>query len=179
MAISYLLESKEYYKKHWPGEDVAPIGASEEEIQDLERHLGFRLPEAHRELLLWMGKDYAGILSDESWYVDQIESMTRLLPGLLKENGFRQPEGKYVCLYTHQGYVKAWYLMPAESEDPEIYLYVEGDKEHPSPYLWGRFSKWVLVSLKTSHPDIWAQAEARVKYNVEQAALKGSTGGRP
>lgn len=166
--MHYLKASKEYYQKQWPREETVPIGASEEDVRVLERRLGFRLPEAHRELLLWMGKDYAGILSDEFWYVDQIEDMTKHLPRLLKENGLPPPEGKYVCLYTHQGYVKAWYPMPQASEDPEIFLYAEGDKEHPKPYIWGYFSEWVLTSLKTSHFDIWAQQEAREKYDAEQ-----------
>lgn len=162
---------KERYDERFYSPELAPIGASEQEIQELETGLGLRIADVHREFLLWMGKDRAGIFSDEQWYLDQIVPMTKALPALLKRGGFAPPLVDYVCFYNHQGYAMAWYLLPARAEDPEIYLYVEGDDEFGSPAIWGTFSSWIEENLNTHTLDVLEQREAREEYEAARRQL--------
>lgn len=166
--MSVLQACKERFNERCPWKHLAPIGASEADIRKLEEDLGLRLADAHREFLLWMGRDHAGILSDEQWYVDQIDSMTKWLPGLLRQNGIDPPQGNYVCVYNHQGYAMAWYLLPASTADPDIYLYCEGDERFPRPVIWGAFSDWIEHNLNTHSLDVLEQADARAEYEAMQ-----------
>lgn len=167
----YLKSCKDLMEKHFPGEDIAPIGATEEQVQDLERELGHSVADSHRELLLWMGRDYGGILSQEEWFVDQIARLTRALPSLLRSNGITVPTTPYVCCYSHQGYAMAWYSLLDSKGDPETFLFVEADDKHPEPYSVGKFSQWIMDNLMWHNLDIDKQIEAKAKFHAEQAMV--------
>jgi hypothetical protein len=171
--MSYLDEAKSYYDRQYPGDDTAPIGATEEEVHALEQRLSVQFPGAHREFLLWMGKDHAGVLSDARWYVRDLELLTKLLPKWLEYNRQEAPApGTFICCYNYAGYANAWYKIPSEDEDPLIYLFVEGDEKHPEPFIWGSFSDWVLEFMEGSHMPIMRQRQARKEHEEEQARLR-------
>ncbi|NJL35136.1 MAG: SMI1/KNR4 family protein [Chloroflexaceae bacterium] len=94
--MSYLESSKDYYQRSWPSADLEPIGSTEEEITALEGRMGFRLPEAHREFLLWMGNDHKGLLRVGYWYLRDIESNTEYIAEWLTENGVAVPDALMV-----------------------------------------------------------------------------------
>jgi hypothetical protein len=177
--MSYIARAKAHYDRRYPGNDTAPIGATEEEVNALEQRLGVRLSKSHREFLLWMGKDHAGILSDARWYLRDIEQFTQMLPDWLEDENQPAPEpGTFICCYNYAGYASGWYMVPTDDEDPAMYLFVEGDEKHPKPYIWGKFSDWVLEFMESSVLDLWYQRRARKEYDEEQARSKaaGSAG---
>jgi len=96
-----------------------PKGASNAEIAQLEKALGFPLPRDYRSFLRWMGKDTDGPLIGSDCFVDDIVDNNRTLVELLSENdvSYRLPT-RYVTVFTHQGYMAAWFEMPTAADDP-------------------------------------------------------------
>lgn len=123
-------------------------GASVEDIAELERVLGFALPETYKELLEWMGRDYLGVLCGTDCFVDQVPNNNLVLPELLRENGLHvQLPEQLVCFLTHQGYVAAWFGLPAAG-DPECWIFAEG--QTPEPSACGSLSKFFFEQIHGS-----------------------------
>ena len=135
-----LLHRKHVEPMHGPAR-----GASVEDIAELERVLGFKLPQTYKEFLEWMGRDYLGVLCGTDWFVDQVPNNNLALPELLHENRvhIQLPE-QFVCFLTHQGYVAAWFGLPA-ADDPDCWIFAEG--RTPEPSACGAFSKFLFEQI--------------------------------
>lgn len=136
-----------------------PIGCSVQEIDTLEASLGFSLPEAFKEFLYLMGKDYGGIMVGTNCFVSDIEANIKYLPEFLEENqlsNYILPD-KYVVFFCHQGYMMAWFAVPFENEDPICTYYFEGTMEKPEEY--GSFSEFMKY-------DILGNAKLRVENQL-------------
>jgi hypothetical protein len=104
------------------------VGASEAEVAALEQRLGFALPVGYRDLLMWMGRDHHGALVGSDCFFNHIESNNQCLRELLAENHVGHPlPGSYVTVFTHQGYMAAWFELPPEQPDPPCHYYGEGE----------------------------------------------------
>jgi hypothetical protein len=123
-------------------------GSSEEEIERLERKIGFRLPLAFNQYLLWVGED--NTLFNRDWSeLRFILTNTLYLKNELAEAG---PESSlpayYLCfLVTEEGMSRAWFELPRESENPKVYEYYDdGEKiiEFES------FTTWLQKELRMS-----------------------------
>lgn len=108
-----------------------PVGATKEDIEQLERQLDVTLPRDYREFLLFMGRDHAGILRGSDCFVGHIvENNVVALPYLLQEyNLSDQIPERYICPYSHQGCEVAWFEWPTEQDDPTIYVFSESKPE--------------------------------------------------
>lgn len=123
-----------------------PKGCTEEEIDLLERIIGFKLPDAYRAYLSLMGNDHNGVMRGTDCFADSVEENTGYLPGLLEENKvkFQLPEN-YLAFFCHQGYIIAWFELPAESNNPVCYLFSEGSTKEPIEY--GGFKQFITKDI--------------------------------
>lgn len=96
----------------------------------LETALGVRLPADYRAFLRWMGRDEDGVWCGSECLVDDIVNNTKSLPELLVENGLAGalPE-RYVCVFSHQGYIAVWFEAPTDAADPPAFIFNEGQLE--------------------------------------------------
>ena len=149
--MRYFEEFTKYLEEH----DIElPVGSTEDEIAGLEKDLGCVLPNAYREFLLLMGRDYEGVMVGTSCFLSDIKSNNEYLPELLAENNlseFLLPE-KYVAFFCHQGYMMAWFAVPNDKDDPICTFYFEGTTEKPKEY--GSFSEFM-------NKDIMGNAKSR------------------
>jgi len=107
-----------------------PLGASEAEVSDLERQLGFSLPADYREFLLWFGRDYNGVLRGTDTFIDHVLENTEELPNLLAKNGLEEKLPKqFVCPFMHQGYIATWFEVPTCEDDPKGFYFNESESE--------------------------------------------------
>ncbi len=146
--MDYLKEIKRFHAKHVKPYIGNPIGCSVKEIKELEKLIGFSLPEAYRQYLRWMGKDYDGVFVGIDWFITNVIDNTRNLPELLAENEieFRLPE-HYLAFFSHQGYMMAWFNLPKEDEDPPAYFFNEGE-QLSFPRLEGKFTDVLFEDMR-------------------------------
>jgi hypothetical protein len=146
--MDYLAEIKRIAPR-----SLKPVGCNEQEVVDLEAKIGYALPEAYRQYLLWMGNDHTGILGGSNWFLRDVIENTEYVPELLAENSvdFALPE-HYLAFFGHQGYMTAWFILPKESENPMCYFYGEGQKHKgqpiTKPIIEGTFTEFLFIEIK-------------------------------
>ena len=117
--MDYLHEIREFHAANVAPYTGEPCGCRDAEIDALEKRLGFMLPSAYVEFLLWMGNDTDGMFRGNDCFLDDLDRNTQELPSLLKENGVQfQLPARFLAFFSHQGYYMAWFAMPAEPTTP-------------------------------------------------------------
>jgi len=124
--MDYLAEIKQYYREHVEPYIGKPEGCGQEEIIDLEKKLGYPLPEAYRQFLKWMGKDNQGIFIGCNWFITDVIGNTEWLPQFLVENNIdlKLPE-HYLAFFSYRGYQAAWFELPKENDNPTAYYFAK------------------------------------------------------
>lgn len=126
------------------------IGCSEREVADIENKLGFELPAAYREFLLLMGKNAEDLIcgdicSYEDIIFNQNEGREIYYNATNKE---LQPT--FFIFLTHQYYSFYCFNYIENQEDPDLWIFVDGDGgdkelrntgQKLSDYLFKRISK--------------------------------------
>lgn len=139
-----LLENLDRYKSH------ETSGCSAEDISKLEAELGYKLPAAYIEFLTWMGSDFKGVFKGSDWFLCNVIENNELLPELLMDNNVEYSlEKHYLCFFSHQGYIAAWFNLPCQSQDPEVWYFTESGADI-EPKIVGTFSDFlhkVLLGL--------------------------------
>ena len=159
--MSYLAVIREFHYKSIEPLLGAARGCSESEVDELEKKLGFTLPAAYREYLLWMGKDYDGIFQGSDCFIDNVMDNNSWMPELLAENRITLDlPVNYLTFFMHQGYVAAWFAIPAEA-DPQCWYFGEGDTE--VPVLRGSFSSVIFTEIQSLLPVLRQDLEAAGK----------------
>lgn len=102
-----------------------PIPCTGGEVQELEKALGHRLPEAYRAFLFWMGHSGGGFLRGSDCFYEQLRDIQIFAKELLEEDQFGGvlPEEAFV-FFMHQGYQFNFFCFN-EGEDPPVYVYRE------------------------------------------------------
>jgi hypothetical protein len=138
--IDYLAEVKEFHRQFVEPYKGKPKGCWDFEIRALEKSFGFELPLAYKQYLAWMGKDYNGVFVGCDWFISHVEDNTALVPELLEENNisFVLPEN-YLCFFSHQGYIAAWFELPKLNDNPPCWFYHEG-MNLKEPIIEGTFT---------------------------------------
>jgi hypothetical protein len=123
-----------------------PVGASLQEVAALEGRIGFRFPDAYRQFLLWMGRDFNGIFRGSSWFITDLDENREVLSELLSEVGSQYDVApSHVVFFTHQGYMAAWFDASRNESDPECWFVNDGMRE---PASSGKFTKVLLADLR-------------------------------
>jgi hypothetical protein len=146
--IDYLAEIRQFHQSHVEPYKGKPIGCSDTEIRSLEESFGFELPLAYKQYLKWMGKDYHGIFVGCDWFIANVEDNTNLVPELLTENhiSFQLPE-HYLCFFSHQGYMAAWFELPKLNDNPPAWFYHEG-MNMEAPEIKGTFTDILFNDMR-------------------------------
>ncbi len=146
--MSQIERVKDYYRTHLLARFGKPKGSSNEEVAEIERHIGHPLPGAYKEYLLWMGNDKEGVFRGSAWFASDVARNTEYVTQLLRENNIDwRPDGPILAFFSHQGYMIAWFDVPADDDDPRCYFFSEG-KGMIEPREEGRFSEVLLAELE-------------------------------
>ncbi len=155
--MDYLSEAKHFHKEAIEPYKGPTNGATAEEIAALEQEIGFALPEAYRQYLLWMGKDYEGCFVGSEWFLHRhynARDYTELVTELYGLDLEKYPLPKHFFLFFHhQAYEAAWFLLPKESEDPPVYYFNEND-EKTIPVVAGTFTEFLIKQMGLVAPVI-------------------------
>ena len=152
MRPNYCAECQSYYDANLRSKYGIPTGAEESEIRRMEKKLGHSFPPAYRQFLRWMGNDYEGVLRGSEWFLSDIPNNNKLLPELLADNGVNSTlNSPYLCFFSHQGYMAAWFFLSEGGSDPICYFYSEADSIDNEISV-GSFSSFLLTELKGVEP---------------------------
>jgi hypothetical protein len=148
MTADYLTAVRDFHYREVEPYLGPPQGCTQAEVDNLEHALGYPLPEAYRQYLLWMGADHGGIFVGCDWHLRNVLANNKRLPELLAENRVNwQLPPHYVTFMTHQGYVAAYFGLPKESDDPPVYSYNECGTELMVTKQ-GTFTEFLLQDMK-------------------------------
>jgi len=142
----FIAPLRDLHRRRIEGAFGKPVGATASEIAALSEALGESLPQAYVQFLLWMGKDYHGIYHGTNIFITDVLENTAALPELLAENRLAPLTGKQLCYQSHQGYFMAWFRLPAESDDPPVFVFGEG-QNLSEPLAVGSFTQYTLREL--------------------------------
>jgi len=151
MQLKYFNDSKQFLAANGIPD---PVGCSEREISEIEARYGYEMPEAYREYLLWMGKDYYGVLQGTDGFFEDTYENGEDFPELFEDmplENYELPE-QYIVFFCHQGYMYGWFSIPTLDPDPICYHYFEGTT--PEPITAGTFSEFInkqIISMARIH----------------------------
>jgi hypothetical protein len=115
----------------------------------LERQFGHPFPAAYREFLRWMGKHHRGPFQGSDCFPACLALNNEGLPELLAENHIQFPlPTRFLAFFMHQGYIAAWFALPAPSDDPPVWAFYEGSMSQPEQRF--TFSEWLLDYMHDS-----------------------------
>lgn len=146
--------------------DRKMIPCTPEEVERLEQWKGHRLPEAYREILLWMGRWGGGLLRGSECFYGDLRYIQSEARELLAENQFPEalPEDAFV-FFMHQGCQFNFFRLD-EGDDPPVYRYLEGTEQISFRLIYAHFSEFVMAEIN-QHIAI-EQESARLQEKVAQ-----------
>lgn len=167
----YLEEAKRRFEELFRLEENHLVPCTIEDVEKLEQEFGYRLPEAYREFLLWMGHSGDNILCGSQFFYADLKNLQTAAPRLLKENNFPSdlPKGAFV-FFMHQGYTFKFFTI-GENDDPSIYTFRE---DIPPPVAFSyqqKFSDFV-VGVINSHIKFLEAQEADRLSQLRWAELR-------
>lgn len=129
-------------------------GLTETEIREIGQRQGVRLPDLYVRFLTRMGRSAGDFLRGSDFLYPDLLPLKDYARGLLEEDeaDFGLRDSHFVFL-MHQGY-QFLFFDADESEDPAVYLYLEG--EGPPARVADRFSDWLKVAVEEEIEE-WAK----------------------
>jgi hypothetical protein len=150
--MDYLADLRQFHHHAVQPFRGVPVGCTPDTLLHLEQAFAHPLPLAYRQFLAWMGEDYVGVFQGTNCFVSDIPTNTAALPELLAENGITVPlPHSYLVFYLHQGYVAAWFALPAESDNPPVWFFTEG-ADQSVPIKVGTLTDFLLDDMKGLAP---------------------------
>lgn len=124
------------------------VGCTYHEINELEKKLGFSLPEAYKEFLLWMGKSADRVLQGSDCFFKHLPYLQDWAVELLEDNHVPDtlPEDAFV-FFMHQGYQFSFFRL-SEGDDPPTYSYCEGTNQTSFTRTHNRFSEFIATEIE-------------------------------
>lgn len=118
------------------------LGCSEQELVEIERACGMKLPLAYRGFLARMGKAAGQFLVGTDWKYPEVLGLRGQAEGLLLECGAPVSLGAGDLVFAvHQGY-QFLFMRSEVGSDPPVFLYDEGESEFRE--VADSFSGWLL-----------------------------------
>jgi len=129
--------------KHNLGTKDELQGCSEKEIEQLEKHIGSKLPQDYREFLILMGHRAGAFRRGSDYLYKDLFNLTDLTRDTLRGGSFELPNDAFV-FFSHQGYIFTYFKL-SDGDDPPIYTYME--MEHQPKRRATNFSEYLEKSL--------------------------------
>ncbi|MEG3896350.1 MULTISPECIES: SMI1/KNR4 family protein [unclassified Microcoleus] len=144
----YLDRVKERFKELKLVNPHELMGCTYREITELEKKLGFSLPEAYKEFLLWMGKNAGRVLQGSDCFFKHLPYLKEWAIELLEENQFPNtlPEDAFV-FFMHQGYQFSFFRL-SEGDDPPTYFYCEGTNQTSFTRSHNKLSEFMATEIQ-------------------------------
>ena len=150
--FDYLADIKKYHQLYIQPRGGKAVGCPEREIQILENSSDFELPLAYKQYLNWMGKDYSGAFVGSNCFITDIEANNEIVADLLAENKVKfQLPAHYLCYFTHQGYMAAWFELPKQNDNPPVWFYNE-TMTSKQPVIEGDFTEVLFRDMQSLYP---------------------------
>ena len=130
-------------------EKVTPV--THEKIQRLENFFGFKIPQAYREFLEWMGEDGDDFMATESFWIGQIQTNQEEALYLLNSGECSDLlPSDAIIFYMHCGYT--FYFMTASNGDnPPIHRYVEDELSDRIEWdIYKNLQEFIIVQIDAS-----------------------------
>jgi hypothetical protein len=141
-------------------------GCSEKEIEQLEEHIGAKLPQTYREFLTLMGHDAGIFWRGTDYLYKSVFDLTEYARETMMDGSFKLPNDAFV-FSSHQGYFFAYFRL-SDGDDPPIYSYME---EEPYPTKWTEsFSECLKETLDEQIFSL-NQLKSRERY-IREARFK-------
>jgi hypothetical protein len=143
----YIKEAKKLVKElnFISPEDIKPC--TEQDIMDLEKNLGFKLPEAYKEFLLWAGHKLGKMFKEDLIYYNDVIQNNKALKFEIPNEGFVLPEDIFI-IATDYSWLYIIFSFLKDGDNPPIYIYdTNGDTikkiyESFSDYIVGIIKFW-------------------------------------
>ena len=134
-----------------------------QEVAELEREIGLKLPLAYKEFLLWAGKGLGVFEEGSTFYYDQdlIELQQTAREFLIEDNFPKELPDDAFVFWMHQGYMFCFFRM-SEGDNPLVHNYSEGRNEGQ-----------IFYNKENSFTDFWrGEIKDQAENYVEAARLQ-------
>lgn len=126
-------------------------GCTIEQLHQVEQDIGFPLPQAYREFLLWVGEDAGDLFGDlEDYAYHMVPAFQGLARMLVQRSEFPVPLPEDAIVFFVYDSCQFEYIRAYEGDDPMVYFFAFlpdplGLKlERPKDYIAERkFSEWL------------------------------------
>lgn len=141
----YLEEAKQLVKElnFISSEDIKPC--TEKEILELENALGFKIPEAYKEFLLWAGHKLGNIFKEDLIYCKYTILNNKELKFEIPNEGYVLPEDIFI-IATDYSWLYIIFSFLKDGDNPPVYIYDTNDDTIKKNYE--KFSDYVAVTIK-------------------------------
>lgn len=160
--MDYMAPLKAFHAEHIEPYIGKAVGSFPEEVDALEKAIGFEFPLAYRQFLLWMGNDGMGIFrgSDNTlrWVINNTKNLPSFLQEMEQHSGVDLKLPKhYLSFFSHQGYSFTWFELPKTDDNPLVYWFNEILIDDPEAYeppreiaiqAGGRFTDYVFRQME-------------------------------
>jgi hypothetical protein len=134
LSDGHLRRARESYTSRISEYRGQPQGASDGEFDELQAKLGFALPTAYQEFLGWMGRDDRrgwrnALFSHDRVFIADVSENEQIIDDLLRHEGVRElASPRMLVWWVHEVYDSYHFPLPATSDDPICYRYIEGER---------------------------------------------------
>ncbi|WP_190316013.1 SMI1/KNR4 family protein [Pseudanabaena sp. UWO310] len=147
-------------------DDMDLFPCSKDEVLELEKTLGFFLPLAYKEFLLWGGHQSAWFLVGEDCFFKNILDNQELALELLEENKFPKELPKDAFIFTsHHGYEFDFFEV-SQGDNPPIYCYSESSNESFFKLIYPSFTDYLIEILELSVKSIRSYGGSPFMKNI-------------
>lgn len=146
-----------------PARDLLPC--TEQEVSALEQQLGYRLPLAYREMLLWIGHGAGPLMHDLDCFYEQLVGLQQRARHMLSEHACRLPlpEDAFVFFLSQDSCFS--FIRASEGEDPPVYVYDSTWRRTPFQKVYRHFSDFLALEIEIFADD--RGAEKTIPHEVK------------
>ncbi len=118
------------------------------EINELEKQLGLKLPQIYRSILLKMGHGAGDFWAGEDCFYNHLPLIQIWAKEILLEDNFSVslPDDAFV-FFMHQGYQFDFFRL-SEGDNPPVYSYLEGQTEKEFIKTHEKFTTFFCAEVK-------------------------------